>query len=96
MGLKVISTFLIALLVGGVAAGQNTSWVRRKISGTVPCDKPKDEHALNAWSTTRAARPMQPPPMTRVVVWPREETRFAAHPPHAARLTRGTRSVMAV
>ena len=90
MGLKIISTFLIALLVGGVAAGQNTSWVRRKISGTVHCDKPKDEHALNAWSTTRAARPMQPPPMTRVVVWPREATRFAA------RLTRGTRSVMAV
>ncbi len=46
MRLKIISTFLIALLMGGVAAGQNTSWVRRKISGTVHCDKPSDQQSF--------------------------------------------------
>jgi len=46
MRLKIISTFLIALLMGGVAAGQNTSWVRRKISGTVHCEKPSDQQSF--------------------------------------------------
>ena len=40
MRLKIISTFLIALLVGGVAAGQN------KVSGTAQCAKPDQQHAI--------------------------------------------------